>query len=102
MHLSYDPEFDSIKVEYILSSYFCTDKLQRKVIFILETRFVTGEVSSEVMKADECIINARSKLEAVERLLKDKRIGKHLGDEIRRHCLLTQSSPAVDQASLFR
>jgi len=64
-------------------------------------RFVTGEVSSEVMKADECIINARSKLEAVERLLKDKRIGKHLGDEIRRHCLLTQSSPVVDQASLF-
>jgi hypothetical protein len=72
------------------------------IVFSCETRFVTGEVSTEVMKADECIINARSKLEAVERLLKDKRIGKHLGDEIRRHCLLTQSSPIVDQASLFR
>ncbi len=54
------------------------------------------------MKADECIINARSKLEAVELLLKDKRIGNRLGDEIRRHCLLSQSSPMVDQASLFR
>ena len=54
------------------------------------------------MKADECIINARSKLEAVERLLKDKRINKQLGDEIRRHCLLSQSSPSINQSSLYR
>jgi hypothetical protein len=56
-----------------------------------------------VMKADESIINARSKLEAVEDLLKDKRIGKRIGDAIRRHfCFLSQSSTAVDQTSLFR
>jgi hypothetical protein len=77
---------------------FCTCLM---ILNLTLMRFVTGEVSTVVMKADECIINARSRLEAVERLLKDKRIGKRLGDEIRRHCLLSQSSAAVDQTSLF-
>ena len=69
--------------------------------YAVKIRFITGEVTSKVMKADEYIIESRSKLEAVDNLLKDKRIDTQLGDEIRRHCLLSQSSPLFDQEALF-
>ena len=65
-------------------------------------RYVTGEVSSIVMKADERIIEARARLEAVETLLKDQRIGPDLRDEIRGHFHVSQSSTSIDQGSLFR
>jgi hypothetical protein len=55
-----------------------------------------------VMKADERIIEARARLEAVETLLKDQRIGPELREEIRGHFHVSQSSTAIDQASLFR
>ena len=54
------------------------------------------------MKADERIIEARARLEAVETLLKDQRIGPDLKDEIRGHFHVSQSSTSIDQASLFR
>jgi hypothetical protein len=54
------------------------------------------------MKADERIIEARARLEAVETLLKDQRIGAELREEIRGHFHVSQSSTAFDQASLFR
>ncbi len=54
------------------------------------------------MKADERIIEARARLEAVETLLKDQRIGPELREEIRGHFHVSQSSTAIDQASLFR
>ncbi len=65
-------------------------------------RYVTGEVSSIVMKADETIIEQRSRLEAVETLLLDKRIGKDLREEIRGHFMVSQDSNTADHSSLFR
>jgi len=64
-------------------------------------RYVTGEVSSIVMKADETIIEQRAQLEAVETLLLDKRIGKDLRDEIRGHFMVSQDSNTADHSSLF-
>ena len=55
-----------------------------------------------VMKADEASVVVRSKLEAVENLLKDERIEKDLQDEIRQHYHASQSVNFVDQTTLFR
>jgi hypothetical protein len=55
-----------------------------------------------VMKADEESVQVRSKLEAVENLLKDERIQKDLQDEIRQHYYASQSVNSVDQTVLFR
>ena len=65
-------------------------------------RYVTGEVSSIVMKADERIIEQRVLVESVETLLKDNRIGHDLREEIRGHFFFSQSSNVVDQTSLFK
>ncbi len=65
-------------------------------------RYVTGEVSTIVMKSDEEVVEFRSRLEAVETLLQDSRIGKDLQDEIRQHFRATQSNRGVDQATMFR
>jgi hypothetical protein len=54
------------------------------------------------MKSDERIIEQRTQLEAVETLLKDKRIGKELGEEIRTHFLLSKNSSNADNATLMR
>lgn len=55
-----------------------------------------------VMKADEASVVVRSKLEAVENLLKDERIQKDLQDEIRQHYYASQSVSFIDQTTLFR
>lgn len=65
-------------------------------------RYVTGEVSTTVMKADEESVKVRSKLEAVENLLKDDRINDELQNEIRQHYHASQSINFVDQTILFR
>ena len=65
-------------------------------------RYVTGEVSSYVMKADDNIIEERSRVEAVEMLLADSRIGDTLREEIRGHFQVSQRSSSIDQDSLFR
>jgi predicted transcriptional regulator len=65
-------------------------------------RYVTGEVSTIVMKADVEAVELRVKLESVETLLQDSRIGKDLQDEIREHFRTTQSSTGVDQTAIFR
>jgi hypothetical protein len=65
-------------------------------------RFVTGEVSTIVMKADEEIVESRSRLESVETLLHDERIGPELKLEIRQHFQASKSSNSVDMAALFR
>ena len=65
-------------------------------------RYVTGEVSTIVMKADEEIVEARSKLESVETLLQDERIVPDLRQEIRQHFEASKSNSSVDMAALFR
>ena len=65
-------------------------------------RYVTGEVSTIVMKADEEIVEARSKLESVETLLQDERIVPELRQEIRQHFQASKSNSSVDMAALFR
>ncbi len=65
-------------------------------------RYVTGEVSTIVMKADEEIVESRSRLESVETLLHDERIGPDLKLEIRQHFQASKSSNSVDMAALFR
>ncbi len=65
-------------------------------------RYITGEVSTIVMKSDEEVVELRSRLEAVETLLQDSRIGKDLQDEIRQHFRASQSNRGVDQAAMFR
>ena len=65
-------------------------------------RYVTGEVSSLVMKADEKVVKARAGLEAMEAFLQDKRIGNDLRENIRQHYKLSQSNNFVDQTALFR
>ena len=64
--------------------------------------YVTGEVSTIVMKSDVETVELRSKLEAVETLLQDSRIGKDVQDEIREHFRASQSSRGVDQTAIFR
>ena len=64
-------------------------------------RYVTGEVSSIVMKTDERMIEERSRVEAMETILADKRIGPTLREEIRSHFQISQTS-TIDQDSLFR
>ena len=64
-------------------------------------RYVTGEVSTIVMKSDEETIELRSRLEAVEMLLQDTRIGKDLQDEIRQHFRASQSNRGADQTAIF-
>ena len=54
------------------------------------------------MKSDETIIEQRARLEAVEVLLMDKRIGKDLREEIRSHFLVSKDSNVTDYSSLFR
>ena len=54
------------------------------------------------MKADEKVVEGRSRLEAVETLLEDKRIGRDLRNEIRGYFRVSQSQNNIDQASLFR
>jgi hypothetical protein len=54
------------------------------------------------MKADETIIEQRARLEAVETLLLDKRIGKELKEEIRGHFIVSKDSSVTDYSSLFR
>ncbi len=66
------------------------------------SRFVTGEVSSIVMKADEKMIEERSRVESMEVLLADSRLGDTLREEIRGHIQISQSSSTIDQDSLFR
>ena len=65
-------------------------------------RYVTGEVSTIVMKQDEETVEARSRLESVELLLQDDRIGQDLKSEIRQHFHASKSSNTVDMAALFR
>jgi hypothetical protein len=65
-------------------------------------RYVTGEVSTIVMNADEEIVESRSRLESVETLLHDERIGADLKLEIRQHFQASKSSNSVDMAALFR
>ena len=65
-------------------------------------KYVTGEVSSIIMKSDVETIRLRSKLEAVETLLQDIRIGKDLKEEIRQHFRATQSNRGVDQTAIFK
>ena len=65
-------------------------------------RYVTGEVSSIVMKADERMIEERSRVEAVEMLLADSRIESTLREEIRGHFQVSQSGSSIDQDALFR
>ena len=65
-------------------------------------RYVTGEISSAVMKTDEKIVKARAGLEAMETFLKDERIGDDLKESIRQHYKLSQSEISIDQAALFR
>ena len=105
MYCAHDIQLDLIQARIgvfcpIVSSGFmrCVQNISHGEI----RRYVTGEVSSSVMKADERIIEARARLEAVETLLKDQRIGPELREEIRGHFHVSQSSTAVDQASLFR
>ncbi len=78
---------------FFISSHWICNPLQR---------YVTGEVSSIVMKSDERIIEQRVRLDSVEALLKDHRIGPDLRDEIRGHFFFSQSSSVEDQSSLFR
>ena len=54
------------------------------------------------MKADEEIVESRSRLESVETLLHDERIGPELRLEIRQHFQASKSSNSVDMAALFR
>ena len=54
------------------------------------------------MKADEEIVESRSRLESVETLLHDERIGPDLKLEIRQHFQASKSSNSVDMAALFR
>jgi hypothetical protein len=54
------------------------------------------------MKADERIVEQRTRLEAVETLLKDKRIGSDLREEIRGHFFLSQTSNTADHTTLLR
>ena len=54
------------------------------------------------MKTDERVIEERSRVEAVETLLADSRIGPTLREEIRSHFLVSQTSSSIDQDSLFR
>lgn len=83
----------------LLACFICVDIF----LFFLEfLRYVTGEVSSIVMKADETIIEQRARLEAVETLLLDKRIGKDLREEIRGHFMVSQDNNATDYSLLFR
>ena len=63
---------------------------------------MTGEVSTIAMKEDEESVEARSRLESVEKLLQDERIGQDLRQEIRQHYLASKSSHTVDMAALFR
>ena len=65
-------------------------------------RYVTGEVSTIVMKSDEEFVEMRSRLEAVETLLEDRRIGSELQDEIRQYFRASQSAQMVDQSAIFR
>ncbi len=65
-------------------------------------RFVTGEVSTVVMKSDEATVEMRTKLETIETLLKDSRIGQDLGEEIRLHFRNSQSNRGADQTAIFR
>ncbi len=61
-----------------------------------------GEVSTIVMKSDEQLTEERSRFEAVETLLSDKRIDEILRDEIRSHFRISQSHSSGDQEDLFR
>ena len=54
------------------------------------------------MKQDEETVEIRSRLESVETLLQDERIGQDLKQEIRHHFHASKSSNAVDMAALFR
>ena len=65
-------------------------------------RYVTGEVSTIVMKSDEETVARRMQLESVETLLKDPKIGQDVGEEIRHHFRNSQITRAVDQAQIFR
>ena len=65
-------------------------------------RYVTGEVSTIVMKSDEEFVELRSRLEAVETLLEDKSIGNDLQDEIRQYFRASESAHMVDQSAIFR
>ncbi len=82
-------------VEIILCIFFM-------VLNLTLFRYVTGEVSTIVMKSDEEAVELRSRLEAVETLLQDSRIGKDLQEEIRHHFRTSQSNRGVDQTALFR
>ena len=65
-------------------------------------RYVTGEVCTIVMNADEAIVEARSTLESVETLLQDERIVPELKQEIRQHFQASKSNTTIDMAALFR
>jgi hypothetical protein len=54
------------------------------------------------MKSDEQLTDERSRVEAVETLLSDKRIDENLRDEIRGHFRISQSHSSADQDALFR
>ena len=74
----------------------------RLLIYWRRFRYITGEVSSVVMKSDEKIVKARAELEAVETLLHDKRIPRDLAENIRHHFRQSQSSNSLDQSALYR
>ena len=65
-------------------------------------RYVTGEVSTIVMKADVETVQQRVRLEAVETLLQDVNIAKEVQDEIREHFRATHSTRCIDQTTIFR
>jgi hypothetical protein len=83
----------------VLEMMFCMTLM---ILNLTLFRYVTGEVSTIVMKSDEEVVEFRSRLEAVETLLQDSRIGKDLQDEIRQHFRAAQSNRGVDQATMFR
>ena len=94
------------------------------VHLLLCCRYVTGEVSTIVMRADEETVEARSQLEAVEKVLQarsyrlskmlqpvlteflsrgqDPRIRPEVRNEVRQHFLSSRSGPSVDMAGIFR
>jgi len=112
----------SVWTKYVLSFYWVSatitsngtvgDVLPSNILEIIFTivlmifnltlfRYVTGEVSSVFMKADEEVVNARAGLEALESFLKDKRLGKDLQESIRQHYKMSQAENFVDQTVVF-
>ncbi len=54
------------------------------------------------MNADEEIVDVRSTMESVEKLLQDERIVPELKQEIRQHFQASKSNTTIDMTALFR